>query len=205
MMQILQRNVNFASLLLDVKQRGVAFAPEALTSEFRQELCADIATLEMTEERMDEDFLRLKFEFSKLYYPFEGHNALNTLGLHLGWQARTHRGMLNSLADWHPNEVAIQTYRDQSDDIGAHKDYKRDRYLIAVVTADGYGRFEVLSDDGTQVKQSYETGPGSLTLMWAPELTVGDGDRRPLHRALAPRYGSRTSVTYRLVVDDGAV
>jgi len=204
-MNILQRNVNFDGLILDVKQRGVAFVPDALTSEFRDQLCTDIATLEMTEEVMDEDFLKLKFDFAKLFYPFECHDALNTLGLHLGWQARTHRGLLNSLADWHPNEVAVQRYRDLSDDIGAHKDYKRDRYLIAIVTAEGYGRFEVLSDDGEQVKQSFETGPGSLTLLWAPELTVGDGDRRPLHRALAPRYGSRTSVTYRLVVDNGTV
>lgn len=200
-MNILQRNVNFESLLKDVRERGVAFAPEAFSPEFLQELSADIATLEMAEEVMDEYFLKLKFDFAKLHYPFEGHKALNTLGLHLGWQARTHRGMLNNLAHWYPNEVAIQRYRDSSDDIGAHRDYKRDRYLIAIVTAEGYGRFEVLSDDGETVKWSFETGAGSLTLLWAPELTIGDGDRRPLHRAIAPKYGSRTSVTYRLVLD----
>ena len=204
-MNILQRNVNFESLLKDVRERGVAFVPDALTSEFREELCRDIASLEMKEEVMDEDFLKLKFDFAKLYYPFEGHEALNTLGLHLGWQARTHRGMLNNLAHWYPNEVVVQRYRDSSDDIGAHRDYKRDRYLIAIVTAGGYGRFEVLGDDGETVKWSFETGPGSMTLLWAPELTVDDGDRRPLHRALAPVYGTRTSVTYRLVIDEPCV
>ena len=201
MMTILQRNIGFDNLIKDVRERGVAFAPEALTPEFLETLCADIETLEMAEERMDEDFLKLKFEFAKLFYPFDDHDALSNLGLHLGWQARTHRGMLENLSNWHPNEVAIQRYRDGSDDIGAHKDYKRDRYLIAIVTAEGYGRFEVLTDGGQEVKHAFETGPGSLTLLWAPELTKNDGDRRPLHRALAPRYGSRTSVTYRLVLD----
>jgi hypothetical protein len=200
-MTILQRNLGFDNLIKDVRERGVAFVPEVLTPEFLAQLQVDIATLEMTEEKMDEDFLKLKFEFAKLHYPFEGHEALSNLGLHLAWQARTHRGMVESLSNWHPNEVAIQRYRDGSDDIGAHKDYKRDRYLIAIVTAEGYGRFEVLTDDGEGVKYAFETGPGSLTLLWASELTKGDGDRRPLHRALAPKYGSRTSVTYRLVLD----
>ena len=200
-MNILQRNVNFESLIQLVRQRGVAFVSEALSSEFLEQLRADISRLEMTEERMDEDFLKLKFNFAKLYYQFENHEALSTLGLSLGFQARTHHGLLDNLSNWHPNEVDVQRYRDSSDDIGAHKDYKRDRYFIAIVTADGYGRFEVLSDDGEKVKQSFETGPGSLTLLWAPELTTGDGDRRPLHRALAPIYGSRTSVTYRMVLD----
>ena len=180
-MNILQRNVNFESLTQLVRQRGVAFVSEALSSEFLEQLRADISRLEMTEERMDEDFLKLKFNFAKLYYPFEGYEALSTLGLYLGFQARTHRGLLDNLSNWHPNEVAVQRYRDSSDDIGAHKDYKRDRYLIAIATADGYGRFELLSDDGEKVKQSFETGPGSLTLLWAPELTTGDGDRRLLH------------------------
>ena len=199
-MRILQRNVNFESLLLDVSRHGVAFVAEAIESNFLAEINAEIATLDTREEAMDEDFLRLKFAIAKLTLPDPRHEALNTLGSHLGWQARLHRGLLNNLCDWSPNEATVQIYRDSTDDIGAHRDYKRDRYLIAVVTTAGYGRFEHLSDDGERVLGSYMTGPRSLALMWAPGLT-DDGDRRPLHRALAPIGGARTSVTYRLVMN----
>ncbi|MEO7617749.1 MAG: hypothetical protein ABIS59_02810 [Candidatus Saccharibacteria bacterium] len=195
--------MRFESLLLDVKGRGVAFAPNAIDEEFLECLNAEITTLQYSEQAVDSDSMQLKFAASKVILPNAQLPALNTLGSHLGWQARLHRGLNEKMSEWSPNEATVQQYRDGSESIGAHRDYKTDLLLIAVVTTAGYGRFEVLSDDGAKVRERYETGPGSLVLLWASGFSEGDGDKRPLHRALAPVGGARTSVTYRLAACDG--
>ncbi len=102
-----------------------------------------------------------------------------------------------ALPVWQPNHVLAQRYLPNQYGIDWHRDYTRDRYLIAVNTIEGGARFEVELDSREQAV-SWDLEAGDLVLMRGVGLT-GRADDRPRHRIHPPTSGQRTAVSFRHV------
>ena len=179
---------------------GTAFLREALPGDQLQALRTDVDRIAWTpQSNTVADTTWLHYDDAKISPrdDFPAINALRTQLEYTIWRLGDH---WRQLCDWRANDVTAQRYGDAGDGIAAHQDYCIDRLLIAVFTVRGEGAFEVLrSRHDPEVVARYCTRPGSLCLLWAPDLEVGVGDRRPTHRILEATAG-RVSLTYRYAV-----
>lgn len=101
------------------------------------------------------------------------------------------------IPDWDINSVRAQLYSPGEVGIDWHRDYKRDLYLIAIVSFMKHVQFDVRLASG---EVSWLVGPGDLVLMRGALLN-GPIDDRPQHRVSPPFDGKRLSVAYRMVAD----
>ena len=110
---------------------------------------------------------------------------------------RAHAAEIDGLGRWDPDEVAVQRYAPGSAGISPHRDGRRHRYLVAILTLEGTARLRRCSDrQGTTVR-SWDADAGSLVLLRGPGLG-GIEDDRPLHAVDGPHRGPRTSFTLRM-------
>lgn len=98
---------------------------------------------------------------------------------------------------WNINSVRAQLYAPGEVGIDWHRDYKRDLYLIAIVSLMKHAQFDVRLSSG-QVR--WLVGPGDLVLMRGTLLN-GPIDDRPQHKVSPPLDSKRLSVAYRMVAD----
>ena len=79
--------------------------------------------------------------------------------------------------------------------ITPHRDNRRYRHLIAILTVQGSASFTLCADrDGTILDQ-WHTVPNSLVLLRAPGL-AGAADSRPFHTVGGPTNDTRISLTF---------
>lgn len=199
-MVILREDLNFGNLLKDVAARDCAFVPRALEEPARRAILAEVLQLPCRRQVDRPPNVSLQYWDAKVDLPAAELQQITELGQQLAWQVRMERGLLKNLADWHPNSAVAQLYQAPDDHIDTHRDFPRDRLLIAVFTLTGYGVFQTLSGKGGEIWREFETGPGSLVLLRAGGLVSGD-ETRPFHRALTPNQGERVSLTFRMTAD----
>ena len=108
-----------------------------------------------------------------------------------------HAGEIEGLGDWVPDEVTVQRYAPGSSGIAVHRDGKRHRHLVAILTLEGSARLRQCSDREGTTTRAWEADAGSLVLLRGPGL-AGTEDARPLHAVDGPREGPRTSFTLRV-------
>ncbi len=110
---------------------------------------------------------------------------------------QAHGDEIAGLSDWRPDEVAVQRYAAGSGGISTHRDGRRHRYLVAILTLEGSARLRQCSDrEGTTVR-TWEAAAGSLVLLRGPGL-AGMEDGRPLHAVDGPTEYPRTSFSLRM-------
>jgi hypothetical protein len=101
-------------------------------------------------------------------------------------------------AEYSPNEVTCQRYRDARSGIGPHMDQSRYRLIVAVFTLVGDARFSVFEDrSAATVVRAWTTRRGDLCLLRAPGL-AGHADGRPTHSVGGPTTGARVSLSARM-------
>jgi hypothetical protein len=195
--EIFRSSVRFDYLVKDAAAKGWAFEQQALTRQFVKELAAELERGEYEpftgEQKVYERFERLV----GATYPSERLGLAMELGDVTGQMVRTHAGRWKVLAGWQPNDLAVQRYVGPESKIGRHRDYARDRLLVAVYTVTGCAQLELFADryEGGAFA-TCETGPGSLLLLRGPGLVVGIDGR--ITHAVGPPLGShRISVAYR--------
>jgi hypothetical protein len=111
---------------------------------------------------------------------------------------QAHAGEIDGLGSWHPDEVTVQRYRPGSAGISVHRDGRRHRHLVAILTLEGSARLRQCSDrEGTTVR-AWAADAGSLVLLRGPGL-AGTDDDRPLHAVDGPGEHPRTSFSLRVV------
>ncbi|MFC5063373.1 hypothetical protein [Actinomycetospora atypica] len=108
-----------------------------------------------------------------------------------------HTAEIDGLAEWHPDEITVQRYLPGSSGISVHRDGRRHRGLVAILTLEGSARLRQCSDrEGTTVR-SFDADAGSLVVLRGPGL-AGVEDDRPLHAVDGPSGHPRTSFTLRV-------
>ncbi len=123
--------------------------------------------------------------------------AANTLRDAVVAAVHAHTSEIDGLGDWQPDEVTVQRYAPGGSGISVHRDGKRHRHLVAILTLEGSARLRLCSDrEGTTI-QAWDADAGSLVLLRGPGL-AGTEDDRPLHAVDGPRGGPRTSFTLRV-------
>jgi hypothetical protein len=128
---------------------------------------------------------------------FSAYPAIAQLRTDLMQLVREHGRNINGLEEWRPNDIAAMRYHPGSLGITPHRDGKRHRYLIAIVTIEGAAAFNLCTDrEGTGIDR-WPTTPGSLVLMRGPGLN-GAEDGRPFHTVSGPTSGARVSLTFRM-------
>jgi hypothetical protein len=108
-----------------------------------------------------------------------------------------HAGEIDGLGGWRPDEVTVQRYLPGSSGISVHRDGKRHRHLVAILTLEGSARLRQCSDREGTTARAWEADAGSLVLLRGPGL-AGTDDDRPLHAVDGPRESPRTSFTLRV-------
>lgn len=125
------------------------------------------------------------------------HRVVHALHEAVVAAVHAHAGEIDGLGGWCPDEVTVQRYLAGSAGISVHRDGKRHRHLVAILTLEGSARLRQCSDrEGTTVR-SWEADAGSLVLLRGPGL-AGAEDDRPLHAVDGPRRHPRTSFTLRV-------
>lgn len=192
MAEIFQPGVRFEHLLKDVRDKGYAFDPQALTRGFLRELRAEILAQAFEPFRKNENGVRQEFD---VFTPDTWPPLCQELGTVAGQIVRHHRGGIAALANWEPNHLAIQRYNTATAGIGRHRDYASDILLVASFTVCGSGKI-LLYPDSSSRSIVLETGPGSLMLLRGPGIIEGGG--RVAHEVCPPLSTPRISATFRL-------
>jgi hypothetical protein len=192
------QNLVTTELIEEVVATGSAFVPDALGVRYIDAMRQDTDRIAWIPQASHVDPW-LHYEDAKVTRE-DPLPAINSLRHALEIKIRSLGHIWPSLDAYRANDVTAQFYRSEHDGIDTHQDYSLDRLLIAVFTVRGHGPFEIMSArHGGKVLRSYETIPGSLILLWAPDLVPTAIDRRPPHRVLQPK-DSRISVTYRYAI-----
>lgn len=110
---------------------------------------------------------------------------------------RAHAEEIADLEEWSPDEVTVQRYDPGSSGISVHRDGRRHRHLVAILTLEGAARLRQCSDREGTTLRSFEADPGSLVLLRGPGL-AGTQDDRPLHAVDGPAGQRRTSFSLRV-------
>ena len=80
------------------------------------------------------------------------------------------------------NDFAIQRYAPQSRGIGVHRDGKRYRHIVVIITLSGVSRLFATNDRRSEYRQVINDRPGRVVLLSAAGFAGREGDRsRPLH------------------------
>jgi hypothetical protein len=178
-----------------VVRDGAAFVPRAVRPPFIRRLVAELAGLRFEPAPPEVGEVRQETEACTLPQGLAGFPATASLGRTLVAAARA--SGVRGLRTWRPNEVVVQRYAPDALGITAHRDGKRFRRLVAVVTLEGRARFAIRRDRHGEVVAGWDVGPGDLVLMRGPGLAnVRDG--RPFHEVSGPREGARSSVAFRM-------
>ena len=94
-------------------------------------------------------------------------------------------------------DFAIQRYPAGSDGIGIHRDGKRYRGIVAIVTLDGISRLFTCDDRDGRNKRRIDDRPGRIVLLSAEGFAGRQGeDARPLH-GVDRVTGGRLSLGFR--------
>jgi hypothetical protein len=181
--------------LEEVAARGFAFVSDALTEPFRLRLEGEIHGLafERAPEVVGE--VRQETEAATLPPDLRAFPAIRSLRDALLETARA--SGVRGLRTWDPNDVSVQRYTEGSVGITSHRDGKRFRRLVAVVSVTGTAIFAFREDRRGEVLASYGAGPRSLILLRGPGL-AGARDGRPFHEVSGPREGVRSSIGVRM-------
>ncbi len=184
-------NADSHEVLQQVEQRGSLKLSGALDSGLQHELAATASVLETQLLSEREARVIQEFETVNYRYPDETPEAVNQLGAQIEDIIRP------ALPEWHPNDVAIQRYHPGHAGIGWHRDYSRDKLLVAVATIEGRAQFDIEVYDAPDRShlESFYTNPGDIVLLRAPGLN--ETDDRPYHRIFPPEDGVRTSIAFR--------
>ncbi|MDV6014642.1 hypothetical protein [Haloechinothrix sp. LS1_15] len=199
-MRALLPELNLERPLRETAHSGGAFVHHALTEPFREVLARELgdAAFEAMPDRVG------PYEVRQHGAQFFLHGddvanwpAIDKVRSELARLVHRHGHQVRGVAGWEPNEVAVQRYPAGSGGIGVHRDGKRYRLLVAIVTVEGTGTLSLCTDRQGTVERQWSTAPGSLTLLRGPELN-GAGDGRPLHRLQTTGEVTRTSLTFRM-------
>jgi hypothetical protein len=179
---------------------GFAFIPGALDDAFRRRLHREVQTAPFEPAPGSVGQVRQETETCTLPRDLEGYPTVAELREVLMTMAR--RSGVRGLLTWRPDDIAAQRYRPGSVGITSHRDGKRYRRLVAVLTTAGTAGFTVRRERHGEVVAGWEAGPGSLVLLRGPGL-AGVRDGRPFHEVSGPREGVRYSVGFRMEVATG--
>ena len=174
---------------------GFAFVPGALDEAFRRRLHREVEAAPLEPAPGSVGPVRQETEACTLPRDLEGYPAVAELREAL--MARARRSGVRGLRTWRPDDIAAQRSRPGSVGITSHRDGKRYRRLVAVLTAAGTAGFAVRAERHGDVVAGWEAGPGSLVLLRGPGL-AGARDGRPFHEVSGPREGVRYSVGFRM-------
>jgi hypothetical protein len=174
---------------------GFAFVPRALEHGFLLRLHREIepAPFQRAEETVGQ--VRQEIEACNLPGDLRGYPVVDELRGALEAAARA--SGIRGLRTWRPGDVAVQRYRTGSVGITSHRDGRRFRRLVAVVTTEGSAGFAVRRERHGEVLDRWEAGPGSLVLLRGPGL-AGNRDGRPFHEVSGPHEGVRYSIGFRM-------
>jgi alkylated DNA repair dioxygenase AlkB len=176
---------------------GFAFVPAALDDGFRRRLQREVLAAPFAPAPETVGQVRQETEACTLPRALEGYPAVAELREALTTTARASR--VRGLRTWRPDDVALQRYHAGSVGITSHRDGKRFRRLVAVVTVAGRAGFAVRRERHGEVIARWEAGPGGLILLRGPGL-AGARDGRPFHEVSGPLEGVRYSVGFRMEV-----
>jgi hypothetical protein len=176
-------------------REGAAFVPRAVRPPFIRRLVAEFAGLRFEPAPAEVGEVRQETEACTLPQGLAGFPATASLGRALVAAARA--SGVRGLRTWRPKDVVVQRYAPDALGITSHRDGKRFRRLVAVVTLEGRARFATRRDRHGDVVARWDVGPGDLVLMRGPGL-AGARDGRPFHEVSGPREGARSSVAFRM-------
>lgn len=176
---------------------GAAFLPRVLPQRLCRDVAAELAAGPFEPLPAPRTPVRQEAEAYVIRAPGGAPPLLAAVRRALVHRIRTGGRGLEGLATYLPDELHVQRYREGSVGITGHRDHRRYRQLVAVLTVEGRAGFEVLTGRHGPAVQRWETRPGSLVLLRAPGLG-GLADGRPFHRVEGPRQGTRTTVTIRV-------
>lgn len=147
-----------------------------------------------------------EFEFIKLTPPCNNFPLVEALRLELMWL----RLCWPTLRQWRPNDIAAQRYLPGHAGIGPHRDFNRDKLLIAVFSLSGSCHFRLHhTPSADSVYAVWTLRPGDLVLLRGPGFRDYDenGDQieedRPIHSVSGPLDDTpRLSLAYRMNIDE---
>ena len=178
-----------------VARDGAAFVPRAVRAPFIRRLVPELASLRFEPAPPEVGEVRQETEASTLPRGLAGFPATASL-----WRALVAAAMasgVRGLRTWRPNEVVVQRYAPDALGITSHRDGKRFRRLVAVLTLEGRARFTIRRERHGEVLAGWDVGPGDVVLMRGPGLG-GVRDGRPFHEVSGPHEGARSSVAFRM-------
>ena len=190
-----RRSADLGAALRRVVEDGAAHVPRLLSEPFRRRLQEEIESLPMEPAPEAVGEVRQETETWDLPAGEAPPPAVEALRRSLVRVVRA--SALRGLRTWRPNDVAVQRYRPGSVGITSHRDGKRFRRLVAVVTTAGEAEFAIRRERHGEVVSRWTAGPGSLVLLRGPGL-AGARDGRPFHEVSGPRGGVRYSVGFRM-------
>jgi hypothetical protein len=174
---------------------GAAFVPGAVDLRLLARLGDELEGLPFEPAPRVVGEVRQETEGVSLPRGLAGHPATRELRDALVGAART--SGVRGLRTWVPDDVEVQRYEPGALGITAHRDGKRFRRLVAVVTVRGSARFAIRAERHGDIVAEWEVGPGDLVLLRGPGL-AGARDGRPFHEVSGPRDGVRSSVAFRM-------
>jgi hypothetical protein len=178
-----------------VARVGAAFVGAAVERSFLRRLRTELGDLTFTAAPTELGEVRQETEASTLPHRLGGFPATAALRRALVTAARA--SGVRGLRTWRPDDVSVQRYATGALGITSHRDGRRFRRLVAVVTLRGQARFAIRGGRHGAVLAEWEVGPGDLMLMRGPGL-AGARDGRPFHEVSGPREGARSSVAFRM-------
>lgn len=146
--------------------------------------------------------VRQEFEFIKLTPPCPNFPLVEALRQDLLWLWL----YLPQLGAWTPNDIAVQRYLTGHSGIGPHRDFGRDKLLVAVFSLAGHCQFRLHhSHEYSSCHTLWTLRPGDLVLLRGPELSPRNeatDEVRPIHSVSGPiNSRARVSLAYRMTVD----
>jgi hypothetical protein len=176
-------------------REGAAFIPRVVHGPYLGRLVAELAELRFEAAPAEVGEVRQETEACTLPEGLGRFPATAAVGRGLVAAARA--SGVRGLRTWRPNEVVVQRYAPDTLGITSHRDGKRFRRLVAVVTLEGWARFAIRRERHGDLVARWDVGPGDLVLMRGPGL-AGARDGRPFHEVSGPRTGARSSVAFRM-------
>ncbi len=162
-------------------------SPEEQTKTEDEVVAQDLTMVDRCQEAIPEQFKGTDWEF------LQSPSSVLLLGRRVCDFVR-----LGGVPNWEPTCVQARlTYPGQAG-VEWHRDYKRDVRLIAIASFKNPARFGIRLRRG---EIFWEVEPGDLVLLRAP-LLLGKKDDRPVHKAAAPKKGSRLAIVYRQELDE---
>lgn len=192
-------NQDLGPALRSAARDGVGYLPAALPESSCQGLLAEVS---------DGDFVELPAVQGRYAVRQQAtHRVLTGAGIAAlpGVEAfrravvdavLAHADEISGLDAWAPDEVSVQRYAPGSTGISVHRDGRRYRQLVAILTLEGSARLWLCADRSGTAVESWNADAGSLILLRGPGLG-GAADGRPLHAVDGPLTRSRTSLTLR--------